>query len=420
MAALLSRTTAARAVATVVLAASLPSTAAAQERLVGSRSIAVGASFDRISFTGDGLSQSGFAGLDTTRVNSTDQFTLPVAASSPLAGNWRLDLTTLYGSGRVQFNDPTAAGGSQTATLSGLSDVRLRATGPLLRDNVVLTVGLNLPSGRTALNNAQFGTLRILSAPALGLGSSPVGAGMSGTVGLVFAQQVGEWAVAYGTSYEVRGRYQPVAALIAGSGSADYLPGGVFRASLGADRLVGNHRLSLAAAADVFADDRLRGAAFGDTALSGVTGESKVRLGPVLSGDVQLLIASSRFRELLAYSAFRWRAPFARDGRTVERSSGQYLEAGLRAVLPWGLGRDLVLSSDARLHSGLGVDQGLPTAGVVGGSLTAGLQLTRGLRSLQPFVRMQGGSLRQRAALVPTATQGFFGFGSGIVFVSRF
>lgn len=402
------------------LVATLANHAGAQERLVGSRSIAVGASFDRVSFTGAGLSQAAFAGLDTTRVRRSTQITLPIAASAPLAGNWRLDLTALYGQGQVQFNDASAAGASRTATLSGLSDVRLRATGPVVRDNVVITVGLNLPSGRTALDGAQFSTLRILSAPALGLGSSPVGAGLSGTMGLVLAQQVGAWAVAYGTSYEVRGRYQPVAALIAGSGSADYLPGGVFRASLGADRLVGSHRLSLAAAADVFADDRLRGATFGDTSLTGVAGESRVRLGPVLSGDIQLQIASARFRELLAYSAFRWRAPFSREGRTVERSSGQYLEAGLRAVLPWGLGRDLVLASDARVHSGLGVDQGLPTAGVIGGAVTAGIQLTRGLRSLQPFVRAQGGSLRQRAALVPTATQGFFGVGGGVVFVSRF
>jgi hypothetical protein len=399
----------------------LPALLGAQERLVGSRTVAVGASYERVVFGGAGLTQSGFANLDTTRVTNAQQVTLPITASGPLGGGWRLDLTTLFGSGRVVYNDPSASGGTQTAALSGLSDLRVRATGRLLRDNVVLTIGVNAPSGRTSLDASEFGTLRILSAPALGLGSSPVGAGLSGTLGIVFAQQSGPWALAYGASYEARGRYQPVAALTAGTGTADYLPGGVIRVSLGADRLLGPHRLSLAAAADIFADDRLRGTALSDTSTSStLASESRVRLGPVLSGDAQLLIAAPRVRELLAYTSYRWRAPFARDGRTVEQSSGQYVEAGVRVVLPWAIGRDLILSTDARWHSGLGVDQGLPTAGVTSGSLTAGVQFSRGLLAVQPYLRGQAGSLRQRAALVQSAKQGFVGIGGGLVVVTRF
>ncbi len=404
-----------------MMAMLLPALAGAQERLVASRMIGAGASYERITFGGAGLTQAAFAGIDTTRVTSVEQFTLPITASSPIAGGWRLDLTTLFAAGRITFNDAAAPGGTRTATLSGISDVRARATGRFLHDNVIMTVGLNLPSGRTALNTEQFSTLRIVAAPALGLGSSPVGAGLSGTLGLVLAQQVGRWSLAYGTSYEARGRYQPVAALTAGTGSADFLPGGVIRMSLGADRLVGPHRLSLAAAADVFADDRLRGSAIGDSLPpAGATGDTRVRLGPVLSGDVQLVLAAPRFRELLAYSSYRWRAPFARDGRTVERSSGQYVEAGVRAVVPWASGRDVILASDARWHSGLGVDQGLPTAGVTSAGVSAGLQIGRGLFSVQPYVRAQAGSLRQRAALVPTAVQSFVGMSGGLVVVSRF
>jgi len=398
-----------------------PVALSAQERLVASRLIGAGGSYERITFGGAGLSQAAFGGLDTTRVTSVEQFTLPMTASSPIAGGWRLDLTTLFAAGKVTFSDPSAAGGARTAALSGISDVRARATGRFLHDAVVMTVGLNLPSGLTALDASQFSTLRIVAAPALGLGSSPVGAGLSGTIGLVLAQQIGRWSVAYGTSYEARGRFQPVAALTAGTGSADFLPGGVFRMSLGADRLLGPHRLSVAAAADVFADDRFRGSSTGDSLSPALaTAESRVRLGPVLSGDVQLVIAAPRVRELLAYWSYRWRAPFARDGRTVERSSGQYVEAGVRAVVPWLRRTDVVLASDARWHSGLGIDQGLPTAGVTSGGVSTGLQIGRGLLSLQPYVRAQAGSLRQRAALVPTAVQSFLGLSGGLVVVTRF
>ena len=398
-----------------------PAPAHAQERLVGSRSVAIGASFERLSFGDAGLSQAAFAGLDTTRVRQADQLTIPISASSPLGGSWRLDLTTLYGSGRVGYNRQGAGAGTGTATLSGLSDVRIRATGRLLRDNVVLTLGVNAPSGRTSLDAFQFSALRVLAAPAIGLGSAPVGAGLSGTVGIVFAQQIGAWAVAYGSSYEARGRYQPVAALTAGTGSADFLPGGVLRASLGGDRLLGPHRLSVAAGLDVFADDRLRGPDFGDSAAQGdVSAETRVRLGPVVSGEVQLQLATTRLRELQTFAAYRWRAPFARNGRTVEQSSGSYVDAGVRAVVPWQTGRDLVLSSDLRWHSGLGVDQGLPTAGVTSGTVTAGVQFTRGLLAVQPYVRGQVGSLRQRSPIAATVTQSFFGAGGGLVVVTRF
>jgi hypothetical protein len=96
------------------------------------------------------------------------------------------------------------------------------------------------------------------------------------------------------------------------------------------------------------------------------------------------------------------------------------VEAGVRALVPWAAGRDVVLASDARWHSGLGVDQGLPTAGVTSAGASVGLQLGRGLLSFQPYARAQAGSLRQRAALVPTAVQSFVGVSGGLVVVTRF
>jgi hypothetical protein len=140
----------------------------------------------------------------------------------------------------------------------------------------------------------------------------------------------------------------------------------------------------------------------------------------VLSADAQVIIAAPRVRELLAYGSYRWRAPFARDGRTVERSSGQYVETGVRTVIPWGTGRDAILSADARWHSGLGVDQGVPTAGVTSGSVTGGVQFSRALLSVQPYLRAQLGSLTQRAALLPSVSQSFVGVGGGLVVVTRF
>jgi len=396
----------------------------AQERLVGTRSAGAAMSFEEVTFAGAGLSQATFNGLDSTRIKRVRQFTLPVTAAMPLGDRWRIDLTTLYSTGSVTYSDATAASGTRTATLSGISDVRLRATGRVLRDGLIVTVGLNAPTGRTSLSLSEFSALRILSAPALGLGSAPVGSGPSGTLGFVLPRKVGDWAMAFGASYEYRGRYQPIAALTAGSSSADFTPGGVVRASMSADRTIAANRLSVAVAADVFAEDKLKSALADGAAGNGGSGGSQsvasVKLGPVFSADAQMQFAVTRLREFLAYAAYRWRAPFARDGITVDRSSGQYLETGVRAAVPLAAGRDLVLATDARWHSGLGIDLGLPTSGVLSGAASVGLNVRRGLLTLQPYVRVQGGSLTQHTPTVNKPTQGFAGATAGLVFSSRF
>ena len=330
-------------VVSVLLAAS---TLRAQARLLGERTIGAAMQYESISFGGRGLLQSNFAGLDSSRITRVQQFGLPVSAASLIGGGWRMDVTTLLARGVVTYTDGRAAGGMRTASLAGLSDLRVRASGRFLSDAVVMTIGVNAPTGLTALNNTQFSALRILAAPAMALGSSPVGGGPSGTLGVVYGRQALGWGLAFGASYEARGTYQPVAALTAGAPSADFKPGGVIRSSLGADRVVGPHRLSLAFAADVFADDKLRGALASQQLTT-------VRLGPVLSADAQLQMAASGLRDLIVYSVYRWRAPFARDGQTVEQSAGHYLETGARAVRSLRPGRDLVVSTDVRLTVGL-------------------------------------------------------------------
>jgi hypothetical protein len=399
----------------IVSSAIVATPAFAQERLVGQQSAGVGASVEAVTFGGQGLRQYNFIGLDSSRVLSVRQVSTPITTAWALNQDWHVDVTALYANASVKYRDASGAGATRTATLSGVSDVRVRATGTIVRERLVLTAGANLPTGHTSLSNDEFGVLRIMAAPSLGLGSTPVGAGPSGTMGVIVARRAGPWAMAMGGSYEYRGRYSPVAALVAGAPSADFQPGGVIRASVTGDRTVGPHRLSVAVSADVFSDDELKT----PTSTGVASASTKVRLGPVMSSDVQMLFAAPRFRQLMGYASFRWRAPFARNGTSVDKSSGQYFDSGLRAALSLGPQRDLVLAADTRLHTGLGVDEGLPTAGVASGSLSAGLEVRRGLMSLQPYTRVQSGVLRQRG-VVGAPTQAFSGVALGLVAVARF
>lgn len=396
----------------------------AQDQLVARHSAGFGTSFESVQFGGSGLRQFNFNGLDSARISGVTQVSAPITGAWTLSDRWRVDVTALYARATVKYHDAATPARAQTATLSGVSDMRLRATGELIPDRLVLTAGINAPTGRTALTGAEFGVLRIVAAPGLGMGSTPVGAGASGTLGLVFARRLGPWSVAVGGSYEHRGTYQPVAALVAGSESAEFRPGGVFRTSVTGDRTVGAHRLTLAFAADVFAKDELdapRNAVGGSTIATGASiASTTVRLGPVVSADAQMLLSVPRFRQFMAYSSFRWRAPFLRDGSTVKNSSGQYLDSGIRGALSLGPNRDFILGVDTRLHAGLGVDQGLPTSGVASGGLSAGVEIRRSLMFVQPYVRAQGGVLRQRGVGPDAPTQSFTGFGLGVVAIARF
>jgi hypothetical protein len=390
--------------------------AAGQQRLLGERTIGGAVTVEAVRFGGLGLQAGELTDSDSNRVRRVVQVALPVSAASSLGGGWRLDVTSLIATGSVTFVDPR--GREQSATLAGMSDVRVRATGRVLTDALLVTIGANAPTGRTALDANQFGALRVLSAPALGLGSSPVGAGPSGTMGVVYARQSAAWTTAVGASYEYRGQFQPVAALVAGAPSIDFQPGGVVRASFSANRLVGAHRLHLSTSVDAFAADRLRD---GSTTTTNDAGSlATVRLGPVLSSDVQVEWATPRLRELVTYGAYRFRAPYARDGRTVTGSEGQYLEGGARLAAPMRTRTDLVMGIDARWHSGLGVDRGLPGAGVTSALALLGLRVRAGRVSMQPYVRAQAGRVRVRGTTVPLDAQSFTGATTGVILVSRF
>ena len=106
-------------------------------------------------------------------------------------------------------------------------------------------------------------------------------------------------------------------------------------------------------------------------------------------------------------------------GVTVPSSSGQYIDLGVRSVVALPRQASLLMAVDGRVHSGLGVDQGLPTSGVASVGATLGVEVRRGIFSLQPYLRMQAGSLEQRNALVP-GTQSFSGAAAGIALVTKF
>ena len=374
---------------TLALAACL-TPAAAQDRLFPARSANVAPVFERWSF-GSGLVQPSSDGTSRVELKTVSAWSIPVAASIGLGQRWALDFSTAYSNGTVQLGDADPSLGQDEYALSGFTDVRARLTGRLVGDNVIATIGANLPTGTTSLDPEEFAALRVLSAPALAMQTPALGTGFGATAGVVVARQIASWAWAFGASYELRRTYTPLS--FTGASAPDMDPGDALHLTLGADGLVGQSGMTLAVTADLFTDDKL------ETSVSSGGGSASAtvttHLGPIFTVDWQLRVAAPSLRELTFYAIDRYRTPYERGGRQVEESSGNYLDAGVRAVFPVSPNTGVVSAINLRHQTGLKSDSALATAATAGAGVTLGLvqSFTSGF-SLQPFVRVDYGKIK--------------------------
>ncbi len=137
------------------------------------------------------------------------------------------------------------------ATLSGLTDVILRAGFALKPDVATLTVAVNLPTGKATLGNEQLLVAGAVATDLIPYPVSSFGTGFNMTTGLAVAMPAGGWAVGLAGSYRYNGEYQPLAA----DTTLTLRPGSEFRVRLGADRLVGQGRLALGVTYSTFSRD---------------------------------------------------------------------------------------------------------------------------------------------------------------------
>ena len=327
--------------------------------------------------------------LDTERIERVSQFSIPLGVVIPLGERWTFDVTGAYAIGEVQLTD-TGGARSRTLDLRGATDVKLRLVGHLARDRILLNLGLNAPTGLASLGGEELAALRIVGAPPLRMPSPSMGNGLGGTAGLVLAQRAGAWALAAGASYEMRAQYTPIDAVLAGiSSTTDLDPGDAVHLSLGADRLIGPHRLSLLANYDRYGKDAISLTGAGNVAIGG-----PYQLGPAYSGLMLLELGVPGMQELSLAIVDRYRSDYrGLDGRRVDGSHGNSLDARLQARFGSPRRFGWWFGVDGHLDSGLDVDQSLATAAMsaVGGSL--GLSLPLGAVALEPSVRGSVGTL---------------------------
>ena len=374
------------------------SSSVAQERLISGARTVIAPSYTAWSFS-DALLQ------DSVVVERVWQLALPVSTSFT-AGAWTFDIGAALTTARLQLP------GGRSVSLDGPTDIRIRAVGRVIGDRLLVTAGLNAPTGKTRLDASELDVLRVLSAPGLGMPTAQLGLGLGGTAGLVYAWQAGDWGLAIGGSFEARGRYSPVEARIAGlSAETDLDPGHAVRFSLGADRLIGSGRFSVLVATDLYSEDHLT-----VTGASQAATAATYRLGPQVSVNAFLDLGVRGFQRFTLAVADRYRSKFtAADGSKAAGSSGNLLDLSVEAMTGGGgATRGVFGQASARFDSGLGIDNTITTAAATTGTLRFGLWQQAGRAVVQPFASLAVG----RIDAGPLETSAF-GWGAGLMATVR-
>jgi hypothetical protein len=326
--------------------------------------------------------------LDSLLVTGATQISAPFIVQFPLGPRFTGSVSGAIASSKL---DTKNAGGAVSRSFTGPTDIRVRASGPLIGNALRITLGVNVPTGTVNLSPVQNDVIRVTAAPALDAQVPIAGTGFGATAGLVFARYIGSWAWAVGAGAEKRGRYSPLDAQIAGIDSRTELdPGGAGHFSIGADGLVGGNRLLLGVVTDVYGKDQLH-----QTVGGGAPVTQQYQLGPTISAGAALEINNAIFRNLTLRVNERHRAGF-RDGanNNVTGSSGNYLDAGISGLIGPPNRTSLLLGVSARQHTGLPVDKGFIGAGLTAVGATIGASIPTTNLEFAPTAQILVGSLK--------------------------
>jgi hypothetical protein len=185
-----------------------------------------------------------------------DQWALPVAVSVPIGRRLAIDVATAYATIEVA---PLGRDGERS-TIRGLTDTQLRARWTLGVDAAVLTAGVDLPTGRSAIAEEQIAAAGRIGNDFLAFPISSMGSGLAATAGAAVARPLGSWNVGAGVSARYSGAYD----VYEGDATPDvrYRPGSEVRVRVGGDRSVRGGRLAVGLTYAGFGADEANGFAY--------------------------------------------------------------------------------------------------------------------------------------------------------------
>jgi hypothetical protein len=184
------------------------------------------------------------------------QLVTPFAVVIPVGDRFSFDIATAWARSRVELQGDTAA----PSTVSGLTDTQVRGSYVFGQDAVILTAGLNLPTGQSTANAQQFVAAQNISNDFLLFPIGTMGAGFGATGGIALARPIGAWNLGVGGSYRHSADFAPFE--YNDGQKAHYQPGNELRTRIGVDRAFGSASAMLGATYSSFGDDKSAGATF--------------------------------------------------------------------------------------------------------------------------------------------------------------
>jgi hypothetical protein len=172
---------------------------------------------------------------------SISELAFPIAVVVPIGSRLNFDLATAYARAEL-------SGAAPKSTINGLTDTQLRANYTLGDDRMVLTLGLNVPTGQATLEEDEELSAGLIGNDFFAFPISNMGTGFGGTGGVAYAQPVGAWNLGVGASVRRMGAYDYNA-------RTRFQPGDEYRVRVGVDRPLLTGRAALGLTYFAFGDD---------------------------------------------------------------------------------------------------------------------------------------------------------------------
>lgn len=184
------------------------------------------------------------------------QWAMPLFVSVPVLPALTLDVGSSFAMVAHEGETRDASGNVVTtrSELSGLTDTQLRANYTFGADFVVLTAGLNLPTGSATLDPSELAAATRIGSDFFSFPISGFGSGFGVTGGVAVARPLGDWNWGLGASVRQASEYEPFRDA---SGTATrFTPGPEYRARFGLDHPLGVGRIAVGFTYSKFGDDK--------------------------------------------------------------------------------------------------------------------------------------------------------------------
>lgn len=194
--------------------------------------------------------------LKTPLNEKISSFSLPIFFVVPISPQLSVDVGTSYAMANLKRTTFSGSGTTTTteSEMSGLTDTQIRGSYAFGQDMVVLTAGVNLPTGSATIEPDQLDAATRIGSDFLLFPISGFGSGLGFTGGVAFAKPVGEWNLGVGTSVRYSGEYEPYRD--ATGVATKFTPGPEYRVRFGADMPYGTGRMSFGLTYSTFGDDK--------------------------------------------------------------------------------------------------------------------------------------------------------------------